>query len=294
MRMSYIRNKVESAGNYLNEHANAIKKRLIKGTATALTAATLLGGLAGCMIQGKPAEQQTTPYSPGDVVFSNSNLFVGTIYDEDDLPPAINHRTEEEIAETGLTAQDVLNAYDQLSLDIGKAMYSTDSYDTLPKEVFEKLAVRFESITPLSYPGTNSRFVVPFYALDTTYSPRQLWFDDRVSFPAVPITIDFTTYLDGVCFTSTVYKAAVEQSQFENLMTSFSNVPYLLDYETLKSKLNDYDNYLNFEDQMAYSPITISRDVISNASPDQLQTLYDMITSLRSINLEQKLPDDLG
>lgn len=298
--IDYIRAKAEAAGAYLEDHASDIKDGLVKGTATVLTVASLLGGMTGCMMQGQPPQQnqqqnqqQTAPILPGEEILSNSQLFVGTPYDESDIPPAIKHRTEEEISQTGLTAQDVLNAYDQLSLDAARKMFSTDSYNQLSNEAFEKLSVQFEGITPWSMPSGNSRFVTPFYALDPTYEPRQLWFNNHTAFPAVPITIDFTTYLDGVRFTSTIFSAGVEQSQFETLMASLGKEPYLLDYQTLMSKVDNFDAFGRFENQMAYPPITISRELILNASPEQLKCLYDMIASLRTINLEQSLPNNL-
>lgn len=55
-------------------------------------------------------------------------------------------------------------------------------------------------------------------------------------------------------------------------------------------KVDDYNDFSQFYKQKAYEPITISRETILNATPEQLKALYTMISSIRSIGFEYKLP----
>ncbi len=224
---------------------------------------------------------------------SDTGFFVGERYEE---LPTINHRTEEEIAQTGLTAQDVLNAYDQLATDIMKEHYSSDFYVYLPNDVRENVAGRFESITPWSYETPTEdgleyeRFTAPFYAINPNFMPD---FTDT-TFPSYPVTINQKAYVDGVAYEKDFFNAGVEVTQFEKTMDVFGQKTYFLDYDTFVEqveKVNDPVNFWVFIEQDAYEPIEITRETIMNATPEQLQALYNMISSIRSINLEQKLPE---
>lgn len=303
----YIKAKSEAVGTYLQDHATDIKDGIVKGTATVLTTAMLLGGMTGCDVlqQGQNPNETTkppitTPVDKNTPTQSESGLFVGTIYDESDLPPAIEHRTEDEIAETGLSAQDVLNAYDQLAIDIAKALYASNYYRDLSEDAYKKMAVQFESIGTWEYdaPAGNGDWTIktaPFYATDPYYTAQQTWqsfkMDYSHKFPAVPTTLKFKTFLDGVCFTTTIQNAGIEPNQFAQTMEAFGNKPEVVTDEYLEAHVDKPEDFVKFMDQNAYPALTISRDLINNATPEQLEALYNMLSSLHSIILDQSLPD---
>lgn len=307
----YLENKKEQLSSTTENIKEYIEKngKQIKRTATgvALAALTTLSamGMSGCDLQHtdttEPSSSSGT-IDPNKIVQSNSGLFEGTRYDK---APVINHRTEEEIAETGLTAQDVLNAYDQLCLDILKDMYSDNYYSDLSKDAYNKISAQFESITPWFFKKYSSdkseilRFDSPFYAVRPNYFPKQFWqsmSSDIGEFPAVPITINIKAFADGVCFTETIPNAGIAPEQFANTMSSFGIKPYTLDYDTLyestKNIGNGIDSFFHFLNQTAYEPMHITRETILNATPEQLESLYGMLSSTRSIVLEQKLPEN--
>ena len=308
----YIKAKAEAAGAYLSEHAQDIKRGAIKGTATVLTAATLLTGMTGCVMQGTPQQGQgniqgqgtiqTQPQDPNAPSRSESGLFYGDTYKEEELPPTIEHRTDEEIAQTGLTAQDVLNAYDQLAIDVAKAFYTHDQYSALPDEVKNSITAEFESITPWSYfyidneSGDAVTVTAPFHALNKEFEAKQQWQGYKENaghiFPAYSTTLNFKTYIDGVCFNQTINNIGVEQNQFEQMLSTFNKESYFMDQTTLLSKI-DESQFRKFEQylyQNVYEPLNITRDLINNATPEQLKSLYAIIESIRSITFDQELP----
>ncbi len=227
---------------------------------------------------------------------SDTGVFNGERYNE---LPTINHRTEEEIAQTGLTAQDVLNAYDQLVTDIAKTIYRDDNYSFIPqyKELADKVVAQFNCIGPYSYQfwsddiQGNEKIVTPFYALNPNYWPD--YNVDDVKFPAYPITLYMQVYIDGVAFENEDW-VAVEKTQFEHTMDTLGQKSYFLDYDTLMEKVekvDDYNYFAQFYEQNAYEPMEITRETIMNATPEQLKALYTMISSIRSIKFEHKLPE---
>lgn len=306
--MDYIRAKAEAAGAYLEDHASDIKDGFVKGTATVLTVASLLGGMTGCVMQGNPqqgiqmqgAPQSTQPVDPNAPSKSESGLFFGEQYKEEDLPPVINHRTEEEIAQTGLTAQDVLNAYDQLAIDIARAFTTHDAYISLPEETRNKVVAEFESLSPWSFyygdpiSGKTLTVNAPFYALDPNFEAKQPWqrykgdFSDI--FPAYSTTLTFKAYIDGVAFTQKLYNVGVEQTQMETLLKLLNQESFYLDDTTLKNITDTPESFERFLFSDVYTPITITKDLIKGASPEQLEGLYNILSSIRSITLNQSLP----
>ena len=184
---------------------------------------------------------------------SDTGYFNGERYEE---LPTINHRTEEEIAATGLTAQDVLNAYDQLVTDIIRLHYTDSFYSYLPqeflKEITENAVGEFESITQYSYMTScwedAEEIFAPFYALDPTYSEGGSatfigsgHLPGSSNFSAYPIVINFKFYIDGVIESHRTY-AGVAENQFEQTMSAFGQKSYFLDRETYREKVKGLDD----------------------------------------------------
>lgn len=250
---------------------------------------------------GQPTETAPTTTEPADpnaIVISNGGYFEGVRYNE---LPTINHRTKEEIATTGLTAQDVLNAYDQLATDISKAYYS-DACSFAPQEIRKSVVAKFESISTYQFsfwnPNTSSNEIVvcPFYAFYPNYNPGVnfgAYYSSSIpEISAYVITLSMKCYIDGV-ITDKFFTVGVEENQFEQTMTAFGKKSFFLEHDTFMEKLEKVDDYSDFSifyEQNAYEPITISRETILNATPEQLKALYTMISSIRSIGFEYKLP----
>lgn len=249
---------------------------------------------------GQPTETTTTePADPNAIVISNGGYFEGVRYNE---LPTINHRTKEEIATTGLTAQDVLNAYDQLVTDISKAYYSDSAYSFAPQEIRKSVVAKFESISTYQFsfwnPNTSSNEIVvcPFYAFHPNYFPGVnfgAYYSSSIpEIPAYVITLSMKCYIDGV-ITDKFFTVGVEENQFEQTMTAFGQKSFFLEHDTFMEKLekvDDYNDFSQFYNQKAYEPMEISRETIMNATPEQLKAIYTMISSIRSIGFEYKLP----
>ena len=242
-----------------------------------------------------PTNKEPTKLGDGN---SDTGIFDGERYEE---LPTINHRTEEEIAATGLTAQDVLNAYDQLATDIMRLHYSDSTYNYIPQEMAESLVAKFESISTWRHEfyNTNTHLyeftACPFYAFDPNYLPQSDFAGYNDSIPNIPayvITLSMECYIDGVVF-DRFKTVGVEENQFEQTMTAFGQKSFFLEHDTFMEKLeqvDDYNDFSQFYNQKGYEPMEISRETIMNATPEQLKAIYTMISSIRSIGFEHKLP----
>lgn len=284
--------------------APIIKRKAIKAITMLLIAASLLG-ITGCNYvfvdsEGNPIDPNKPHENPLLTGNSDSKLFEGTRYNAKDVP-IIQHRTEEEIAKTGLTAQDVLNVYDQFAIDICKQMYATEIYSELSAEAYNNLSARFEGISPVIYSRRDREtnqyitYQVPFYAmtyLTATKYGHSISSNDP-HFTVYTVTFSFVTYVDGVYFTQEMTGTGIQDFQFEKTMQTFGQEQYFLDDFSLYEKYPDhYYDYAKYKNQNAYDPFVFNRETIENATPEQLEALYDMIRSLRSINLEQKLLEE--
>ena len=258
--------------------------------------ATLLCAMAGCGSEPETIIDPTTP------IRSESGRFFGLPYGEYDLPHALQHRTEAEIAATGLTAQDVLNAYDQLAIDVLKARLSHKNYDRLSDEARMKATAEFVSISPASYgrhDSENDELVMvpaPFFYKADNFSPKQSWQSrSENTFSVYPVALTITQYVDGVIVPEVFDSVCVEPSAMEQMLAAYGETePYLLDRATLIDKLGGEENYYDFVyylDSYVYDPITVTRETITNANDEQLEAIYNVIHSLRSLLLEQKLPE---
>ena len=177
------------------------------------------------------------------------------------------------------------------------------------KEITENAVGEFVSITQYSYMTSGfedaEEIFAPFYALNPTYSEGGSatfigsgHLPGSSNYSAYPIVINFKFYIDGVVEYHRTY-AGAEKNQFEQTMSAFGQKSYFLDRETYREKVKGLDDegdtayytLLNFIEQDVYEPMKITRETILNATPEQLQALYIMISSIRSIGFENKLPE---
>ncbi len=222
---------------------------------------------------------------------SDTGYYNGERYEE---VPTINHRTEAEIEATGLTAQDVLNAYDKMVTDALKADLASPFYSFLPDDVRKDVVGKFVSITPRVYEDPDMNIIeAPFYVFDTDYLP-EVYYPPLPVTPAYPVSLNIEMYVDGVICETRLF-VGVQKTQFEQAMSVFGQKPYIFDYETFKEtektfkiyeyyEINKYNPLAKYIEEEVYEPITISIETILNATPEQLQVLYNLISSIYSIN----------
>lgn len=250
----YIRTKAEAAGNYLSEHAQDIKQGAIKTTATVLTAATLMGGMTGCT--PKNSEEQAETYYP-----------IATV------------KPKDELEEIGITAQDVLDAYDALSLKAHKTMETPNEDDLKKNKDWTSLSARFIQLTPQIniFPdleeglGNGYAQPEPFYF----YHYRELQ-DTTAYFSAIV----YDAAIRDNLFSNTYNNAGIPKEIFENLMNAFNVESFVIneDYFIQNPQYEMAFYYLIGE--TVYEPFVIDRSVIENASIEQLWALYDIATYL--------------
>lgn len=277
----YIKAKAEAAGAYLSEHAQDIKQGAIKGTATVLTAAMLLGGMTGCdtleQIGGPELEQ----------------------YEQLPIRPI------EEIEQSGITAEDVLALYDDLAEKCVEAHYATTNWKEELGERFNELDGQFISISPttINEIGYENNYVLPFYLQASVFRPSNRWstessspyytnqkfINEEIYETVLTIKQNF-----GEKSGTKDYQWGVPKASFDKVLQAFNTPTITLDKEALEGKIPNVHFYQIEENYLwgttAYNSVPLSREIIANATPEQLWALYDLINSMIELNFNATLP----
>ena len=247
----YIKAKAEAAGNYISDHAQDIKNGAIKTTATLLTAAALVTGMTAC----------DKPKTDDDF---NQPLY-----------PIVTVRPQEEIEQAGITAEDVLAVYDNLSLLKIQNIYYHKKDEWA--EDWNYLSAKFTNILPKRrvFPSVNLKEFInePFYQSFNggTYGINYS-FSGAIKDEVDNYSLEFN----------------INPEPFENIMKSFNIEPFELTDEYWKENPTYAYDYFYTTGQMVYPSFEITRDTITNANEEQLWALYDMGMELTS-QLQQEL-----
>lgn len=278
---NYIRAKAEAVGTYLQDHAQDIKDGAVKGTATVLTAAMLLGGMTGCdvveQIGGPKLEQ----------------------YEQLPIRPI------EEIEQSGITAEDVLALYDDLAEKCVEAHYATTNWKDELGERFNELDGQFISISPttINEIGYENNYILPFYLQASVFKPSNRWSTESSSpyytnqkFINEEIYETILTIKQnfGEKSGTKAYQWGVPKASFDKVLKAFNTPTTILDKETIEGKIPNAYFYQIEENNLwgtsAYNSVSLSRETISNATQEQLWALYDLITDMIELNFNATLP----
>ena len=262
-----IRAKSESVGNYITSHAKNIKKGAIRATATALTAATLIGGLTACEIE------------------TLTQLEVRPI---------------EEIEETGIKAEDVLALYDNMAKNYFERLYGNFSDSEKAASIIK---YEFTNITPLesAVPTTEDYLFGPFetiidpfyYSLDTYTIVSWLAYDTTKLSNICPINFNYKAYSKDNVFDYQVTACGISPADLNSIIEAFNLKPFEITPEYIDSLGYAAISYQHLTGKTAYPSLTINRELIENANEQQLWSLYNAATnSIYSINFEAKQPED--
>ena len=281
----YIKAKAEAVGTYLEDHATDIKDGIVKGTATVLTTAMLLGGMTGCDVveqigQPKLEQFEQLPIRPVD-----------------------------EIEQTGIKAEDVLALYDDLAEKCVEAHHSTTSWKDNLGDRFDDLDGQFVSITPSSnFMDENySNYTMPFYAPLSYFQPSNRWIiseNGEYFNPDPTIWSDkiYRTDLDVNCnldgnLSKLKFNWGIYEQDLVNVLSAFNVQSFTLTEEYCNS-IPNFSRELfvelhqsNMFGRQVYNPFTIDRKTIETANTEQLWALYNMLDNMIKINFECQLPD---
>ena len=283
----YIVAKAEAAGNYLSDQATDIKNGLVKGTATVLTAAMLLGGMTACDTNTPVENPDNTPGT--------------TITDPNNQGSQPNNQTtlrpREEIEQTGITAEDVLAAIDNLVKQyyyLSKKQYITEEN----AHILDEIDYKFESITPKHSFVPSEENPEDLYAMiDPMFIPQDSleiyynWFSKEMNLEDVyQIHFNFsTTYTnEGVPeqHNTTVKNFVISQSDLNNILNAFNVEKFIITQDYINSLGIAGSSYRDLIGQELYKNTTINRQMLESATPEQLWALYDAITnSMTQINI---------
>lgn len=309
---------ITQIGEYFKTHGKQLKKSAIALALAGLTTTSAMG-MTGCQELNPDNEKDKIIFdSPqeryGDDYRGNNPTASTEIQYGSDHEPfeQLEVRTREEMEQSGITAEDVLAIYDQLATEMWKLQNPIEKFfGTISQEEYDNISIRFESISPylFSYeddildPESGEYYVAqkhleyPFYFRDSFYTPSHRWFDNQLSH-ITPEELMNSAYKSAFNI-SFVYDNKIYATKINNVglySTSFENV---FDSLGIEKSIIDEDDYA-FANQnkffkpdagsTKYSPITLDRTIIENATEEQLWALYDMASTIRTINLEGKAP----
>lgn len=193
-------------------------------------------------------------------------------------------RSPDEIAETGITAEDVLALYDSI---VWKYFVSNDpNYPETP------MSAQFTKITNLTSCG---------YGFNPGY-----WTHHHFNFlrSETPMNNIYIICLEGLvvadgelynCDKSDVSSQfGCSKESFDAVADVFGTGKYLLTQEMCDYGDYKYHGSSDFVDSEVYYPFDITREDILNATPEQVELLYNLYQSIYSVtvnNIEPELPE---
>lgn len=216
-------------------------------------------------------------------------------------------RSREEIEQTGVTAEDVLAGLDAFVRERDRR---ANSYDATAN-----FSARFYAILPNRTAGQreDGDIVCPFYYVNDSaeFAPdihHWFWKEDDPDY-----TDDFDELIPNVCQIQILYFSAfdwltltitdpnlfqnvgVTASDFQTMLEVFHVPTYMMTEEKISEILNttrmDTNTLrLRYAGETVYDGFVITREVIENATQEQLDALYPLIQSMNTINFEGKDP----
>lgn len=286
-----VEEKKEDATRYANERINAVKEYMEKNGKKIKKSATALA------LAGLTTLSATTMSGCEDIkhIFNPDETAV-----EEYVKPTT--RTEEEIAETGITAEDVLAEFDNLVWDINNKKQIKAIYTLVPDEADYYLSLlstsaKFVKITTSSY-GTNEQ--LPFYGINTSlnfHNQGSLHYNEgcEIAFlDTYPLRIYYHDISNGHAQHSSNIVGAYKD-QFQPIADKLSPYRCVLT-EDIINKRYTRAGFIAYDylDQVTYDSFDITRETIENASEEELHLLYDLAKSIRSISLDLKYPDNIS
>ncbi len=258
---------IQNAEAWFNSHAKELKAVGIKSVSTLLTLATLLTasmGLTGC------------------------NSFSGR-YDES-IPAAIATRSPDEIAETGVKAEDVLAQLDLMSKDMYTKLQklyqrSYPEYNVKDEDI-DQIAVRFDNFTnqKIEY-GDSASYDYPFFFEETIWT-NGIWLKDKIT-DELPIA-DVSNY-GLICNMTANFQGKTAKTSFmvrfpsdifEKLMASLGKEQSILTPKIM-SQYPDVFIDDSLTGATIYDAFNIDREYINTLSPEELAVLYQTLQNMR-------------
>lgn len=276
--------KIAEIKKYLNTHSKQLKR-----SATALALAGLVTtsamGMTGCddVIPTKD------PSSTSSTLPTNIN---GEEYVPQEHFNRPTMRTEEEIEESGLTAEDVLAAYDNLAWELAVLTWKDIIVDLDNVDSIDDISAQFEKISVYNQNPRNQSENFPFFGL-CEFERGFPVMKDKSSI-ALKNTYQTNLYISSVLGNYPTTKPyigfGIYKDEFEPVADALGNGKFLFTediYNSYPDLLRPLRFYINLE---VYAPFEITRDTILNASQQELQLLYDMCKSMYSLNIEGIIP----
>lgn len=299
---NYLSQKLETAGDKVTAIKDHIKNGATKAIATGLALATLTGGMVACDDKtNKPAD--TTPAIKTEATIDDSTLTTEVPGTEitTNTPDSTEATTTEPDTTTnidipvedGITAEEVLALYDDFATKL------LNFEDARPDT---KVEGEFISITPIqddmSNPVKTIIYERPYFAMEDEYQPLHYWVYDKLGLDNVPsfensiykVCINTIKSHDGYSYEKSLNNFGVNREIMESLFNAFKIQKFTLTNNHIAGLPNESfcSDHVGKE---VYEPITISKDTIKNATPEQLKILKELIDSLISINIYAQYPE---
>lgn len=282
--LNYLSEKKDSFMDWFETNKTNIKTNATKVIATGLTLAALTN-MAGCNNQ----------LVGSDGTHSKHPMISDEQFTGETQPPVLEVRPKEEITKENITAEDVLAAYDQLSL-LALHHFWADAKERWGDD-FNNLTASFVSITPQyvqDYDFTtdeNRNRMKAYYTYDQFFDGVNHWQMEELSYAGEPIyTFEFNIDIGykGEVFDCGAFTTfGMYQSDFLPIANGFKSEPFNITASKLEEIYGGQSLITNFDhNKIGYSSFIIDRSTILNIQDmELLWSLYHAAhNSIYSIN----------
>ena len=216
-----------------------------------------------------------------------------------DIPAEITTRSPEEIAATGVTAEDVLAELDLLSRDIVVAKYThrnqgaqteNEKYD------LSTIKAKFSSIRGVPCYEFEPPVEYPYFIEDDYWFNTSEWLtqDDLVGYtfcmyPCYGVSWSMAQEVEGIQ-NDVSLDLNVPKYLFENLMKNMNKEQSILTNEKIQQHPECFsdDAHLN---KTIYDNFTIDSSYIKSLTADQLTAMYEFLKNIRPLIFEPMTQD---
>lgn len=241
---------------------------------------------------------QTTPGETNIPIITDKPIIVPNPGKEPIELDNYNIRPIEDIQASRVTAEDVLAYYDQLVTKLAAAKTGVNEEDVLSGKFDAQLNRVNRNIFAFKDAKENEySLALEFIARENTFTPNHSWLNDQNSSYYNPtpeqnehvflITLFIDYNYDNKGYNTYVNNIAVPYDEMHKIINAFNVEKYVLTEEKAQQSLLPQiaDKYTYDE---VYKLPYITRDVITNATQEQLDALFETIKAIEDINLHGK------
>lgn len=279
---TWLTDHAESTKAYLTQNGSKLAQKTLKTLSALVICTALVLGSTGC------------DKLPGGTSSSDPNHLPPVSFEE--LPT----RPIEDIMNQGIKAEDVLAAYDALAEQIYEAIYFEQDANELDAQFIEITPLKGEVLVKENGEYVYKDSVYPYYTFNDDYTAVYSWYHELNSpyykenlqpiNDVMIVNFGYHTTNEAYSEQTFLQPFAVSRKSFENILSSFNIKKKTLTHEDCYN--SDFSaDLIRFVGKELFEGFIINRDVIENATEEQLWALYNAINSIKKISFDNINPD---